>query len=163
MTFADAVTAIKKDHPSFEVKSYLENWWFRLLWRIGWRMGATTVYTTVFMAPHLLGTSSGAEVLRHEKVHIDDCVKQPFWFFFSYFFLPPIGPGMRAYWEWRGYQEDLKESCERLCRVDPWVVEWVVGQFTGPNYLWMYPFKKKMTKKCADFSNAYLKTFLASP
>jgi hypothetical protein len=155
-SYTEVVEAIKATHPTFQVRSYLDHWFFRFLWRCGWRMGATTVYTTVYMDPALIGSLSGASILRHERVHIDDMVRHPIWFIVSYFLLPPIGPGMRAYWEWRGYQEDLKESIERLGRINPYMIDWVVQQFTGSSYLWMYPFRRRMEQRCQDFCRTYL-------
>lgn len=156
----EVITAeILKDHPTFVVKPYPANWFFGFLWKLGWRMGATTIGTTVFMHPDYVKTQLGADILRHERVHIDDQAKNPFWFYFSYFVLPPFGPGMRAYWEWRGYQEDLKTSIERNGFVDSAVIEHVVDQFCNVSYLWMYPFRKKITKRCMEFSNTYLKAW----
>jgi hypothetical protein len=157
VSYNDALAAIVAKYPTFQVKPYTANWFFGWLWGLGWRMGATTLGKTVFMHPRYIGTPTGAEILRHERVHLDDQAAHPFWFFFSYLLLPPIGPGMRAFWEWRGYKEDLKESCERLRRVDPWVINHVANQFCGPNYLWMFPFRKTVEKWCVDFSEQYLK------
>lgn len=87
-------------------------------------------------------------LLRHELIHMKQMERYGrFLFLFLYFCFPfPIGLAYyRAKFEKEGYEETLRARYEywgselitsRECK------DWIVSQFTGGVYLWMWPFKK---------------------
>ena len=100
----------------------------------------------IYMPPAQRNTAVGYEILRHEAVHMRQFKK--FWLLqtISYGILP-IGPSFRAYWEYQGYCESMKVRSELGWSVDDAYIDWLVSQFTGPAYLFMWPFKASLTKK----------------
>ncbi len=91
-------------------------------------------------------------LLRHELVHVKQMAKYSVpLFFFLYIFVPfPIGLGyFRAKFEKEGYAETLKARYEYYGESDIKSAEcreWIVKQFTGSAYGWMWPFKKSINK-----------------
>ena len=87
------------------------------------------------------------EILSHESVHVRQYQRYGFgnaWIGifpvgFAYLFLPfPIGLAYcRARLEWEAYAESLRlnRSLDK---------DFLVSQFTGPGYLWMWPFKSQV-------------------
>lgn len=123
---------------------------------------AIAVWNTVFMKPEIIGTDRGAQTLKHEVVHLRDQHKWLLLFPLSYYLILPVGPSIKAVWEWRGYKEDLKgcrEEFKHLEFTDPvyytyitdYYCQWVSSQFVAPLYLWMWPFQKSMYKKCQEY------------
>jgi len=103
----------------------------------------TVLITRVYMPRRLIGTEDGYEVLRHEAVHIRDCLATGVLpFVLSYVFLLPSVLTFRAFWEYRGYRETMKVELERNGTISDETLEWIVRRFTGPDYLWMFPFPK---------------------
>jgi hypothetical protein len=100
----------------------------------------------VYMPPGQRNTLQGYEILRHEAVHMRQFRKWWLLQTISYGILP-IGPAFRAYWEYQGYCESMKTRIELGWSVDDTYIDWVVSQFTGPAYLFMWPFKASLTKK----------------
>jgi hypothetical protein len=109
----------------------------------------TTIGMTVYY-PSSWGEATLYEVLKHERIHMRDSKKWKALYYLTYTLFPlPFILSGRAYWEFRGYCETLKVFWERQgSRVDAagapvlWYkdVDWVIGQFTGPGYLFMFPF-----------------------
>jgi hypothetical protein len=97
--------------------------------------------TTVYMPRWMIGTDNGADILRHEAVHMRDSKKYHAFYLLSYIMLP-IGPSGRAFWEYRGYCESMKAYYERHKEIPDWLIEFYVSQFTTSSYLWMFPFPK---------------------
>lgn len=123
-----------------------------------WNKRFFTSYTTVigckvYMPATFIGSDIGALILRHEEKHMSDISKYHVWFVFSYLFLLPIGPSFRAYWEFRGYKESIRAIYETYGEVPDKYLEHISKNFTGSNYLWMWPFKKhtmKILRKIRD-------------
>lgn len=152
----EQISEIKKEFPRFRIRSYLDNPFFGLLWKLGWRMGATTIWNTVYMDPVDIGKPSGTEILVHEIVHVRDQHRWGPLFFLTYFILP-VGPSLKAFWEWRAYKESLRR----------WWEEWHLSKnyetyadrfcadlaedFCNSDYAWMWPFRSFMKKKSLDF------------
>ena len=57
----------------------------------------------------------------------------------SYLLLLPIGPGLRAVWEWRGYRMTLLAEMERRGAISGYTQQNVVDWLCGPLYLWCCP------------------------
>lgn len=110
-------------------------------------MSAIALGRTIWMAPGIMGTEVGAQVLRHEAVHVRDEERWGLLFFLSYFLLP-IGPSFRALWEAGAYRETLRYIATRYPWQREWVVEWVTSRFTGPSYGFMFPFPALVQRWC---------------
>jgi hypothetical protein len=104
-----------------------------------------TLGQTIYMPRWMVGKDFAVEVLRHEAVHIRDSKKWGLLYYISYCILP-IGPSFRAYWEFRGYSESIKVEFEQKGFVSSQSMEFFAKQFTGPNYLFMFPFPKTIRK-----------------
>ncbi len=90
------------------------------------------------------------ETLRHEAVHLRDARR--FWGFFhlSYVLLLPAGLTMRAWWEWRAYTESLRVQAELDAAIDDETLRWIEACFTGPDYLYMWPFPRFIRRQLQD-------------
>jgi hypothetical protein len=103
----------------------------------------TVIITRVYMPGGLIGTRAAYGTLRHERVHMRDCVRSgvvPF--VVSYLFLLPAVLTLRAVWEMRGYAESMRVERERRGAVSDETVAHVARQLTGSSYLWMFPFPR---------------------
>lgn len=106
-----------------------------------------TLGRTIWMAPAILGSDFGAQVLRHEAVHVRDQARWGPLFFITYFLLP-IGPSFRALWEARAYRETLRFIATQSPWQRDWAVEWVTSVFTGASYGFMFPFPWVVRRWC---------------
>lgn len=86
--------------------------------------------------------------LRHEAVHLRQFRRYGFVLMAALYLLPffPLGLAWgRARLEWEGYAETIRATCEvhglEAAR-DPRLHAYVVRQFTGPAYGWMWPFPR---------------------
>lgn len=112
----------------------------------------TTVFGKVYMPRDLIGTEIGADVLRHERVHLRQAAKWGILFYLSYILLPlPAVFTFRAYWEYIAYCESLRCESERYGVVYSESLHYFVDLFVGPAYLWMCPFRGFVEKKFLDF------------
>lgn len=98
----------------------------------------------VYMPEDLLGTDAGYRVLFHERQHIRDFSP---WFALSYLLLLPLGPSVRAYWEFRGYREAMRVWLQDFGQIPDDLLDFISWQFTGSNYGWMWPFKKDIRRR----------------
>jgi len=64
----------------------------------------------------------------------------------SYVFLLPIGVTIRQLWEKRGYRESMKTYYEMHGRIPDSYLDHIAIQFTGPSYLYMWPFPNSMKR-----------------
>jgi hypothetical protein len=149
--YYDLVHAIKEEFPDFEVIPKLNS---KLMWACYYfglmrfwnpyfmERYITTAFGKVYMPAELIGTEIGADVLRHELVHLRDAKRWGILFYSSYLLFPlPAIFTMRAYWEYRGYCESLRCEYERYGVVYSESLNYYVSLFTGPAYLWMCPFQ----------------------
>ncbi len=79
-------------------------------------------------------------LLRHEAVHLHDMRRFPGVFQLSYALLLPAVVTLRAYWELRAYDESVRAVVELDGHVEDAYLEHIVSRFTGPDYLFMFPF-----------------------
>lgn len=80
--------------------------------------------------------------LRHEFVHLMDAKRFPLWFEFSYLFCLPFVWTMRAFWELRGYTQDMLVEYELTGDVSEQTCTWIVEHFVRSDYGWMLPFPR---------------------
>lgn len=159
--YYDFVDEIKREFPKFEViekqNSKLMKFVYVVTLMRFWNpafMNAyiTTMFGKVYMPRNLIGTLTGYEVLRHERVHLRDAARFPVLFELSYIFFPlPIVFTMRAYWEYRAYCESLLVESEMFDCVYKESIDFYVDQFTGKYYLWMCPFESLIRKAFMKF------------
>ncbi len=85
-------------------------------------------------------------LLRHEAVHLRDARRFPVLFELSYVLALPVGITARAWWEWRGYTETLRVWAEVKGEIPDWLIEQIIERFTGPDYLYMWPFPRQLRR-----------------
>lgn len=93
-----------------------------------------------------------AEIIRHERVHLQQmkrCGLGCFWlglivFSILYVFILPCVFTLHGFWfEREAYQESIRARKEYGLHFDK---EWIVSQFVGPYYFWMFPFRSIVEK-----------------
>jgi hypothetical protein len=157
------VQLLKQKFPKFKVMKYsdskLWNWLHQNFFK--WAVATTRGYT-VYFRDDFFENDRGVEVLKHEAAHMLDYSKWGILYELSYLLLLPAVFTMRAYWEWHGYKETLRSVHDEYAffkTSDPkyydyimdFNCQWVANTFAGSGYLWMFPFKNYMYKKCQDF------------
>lgn len=85
-------------------------------------------------------------LLRHEAVHLRDMRRFPILFQLSYALLLPAVLTLRAVWELRAYDETVRATVELDGALSEEQLEYIVGCFTGPDYLFMFPFPKPLRR-----------------
>lgn len=90
--------------------------------------------------------------LRHERVHLRQRRRHGLaGMALLYLFVPlPVGLAWcRARMEWEAYEETMRATAElrgvKTLR-DPTFREHLIELFVGPDYLWMWPFRKQVTR-----------------
>ncbi len=128
---------------------------------------ATTIGKTIYM-PNLWWDTANEQqrliLLRHELVHIKQMQQYstPL-FLLLYLFVPlPLGCAyFRAKFEKDAYRETMQARYEYWgedsitsteCR------EWIISQFTGKMYGWMWPFKQSMERWYKNTSQGIIKS-----
>jgi hypothetical protein len=110
----------------------------------------TTIGHTVYVADNW---DSGRDlsksvILRHEAVHMRQLRRMGWlWFVYSYLFCPlPVGFCYgRTKLEREAYEETIRAAAEYYGLryiLDPKFKALTVSYFTGPDYLWMWPFRE---------------------
>jgi hypothetical protein len=97
-----------------------------------------------------LDDTTKAIVLRHELVHLrQEKAFGRIGYAVTYlFFVFPVGLAYgRALIEWQAYSETIRATLELKGKdavANPALRKQIVSQFTGPSYLWMWPFKNQI-------------------
>lgn len=150
----DALRArLSAELPGFELRFKDESGLQRLIALLVRPFNATylTEYTTVlfgrvyvpnraFLAD--MSRESLFALLCHEAVHLRDARRFPVFFQLSYLLLPPLGPGFRALWEWRGYSETLRVELALWGEIPDAMLDRIADRFAGPDYLFMWPARR---------------------
>lgn len=158
--YTNVFNTCRNEFPKFNVKSFETSWFFRLMKKTIWRgAAAITFWNTIYIEDVFVGTERGAQLLSHEVVHVRDQHRWLILFPLSYFLLLPVGPSLKAVWEWRAYKEDLRwvhehpgqwdETYQKY--IEDFHCQWVASMFSSPMYFWMWPFKSEMYNKCKKF------------
>ena len=152
------------EFPKLHVRPFSDGWVWRVLKKLGWGMGGITLYNVIYLQDGEVGTDRGAMYLKHEIVHVRQQHKLWAFFFIAYELLP-VGPSLKAVFEWEAYKEDLRairEEYRSFQHTNPayyehitdFYCQWVASQFVSPMYLWMWPFRAAMYAK----AQAYVKS-----
>lgn len=130
----------------------------KLMKLIGWLLSPinkhfnTSYITTIGTTIYAPGGLISEEVLMHELKHVDDFRRYHVWFIISYLLLFPLGPGFRAFWEWRAYKISLYYALQGLNKVErDLTIEYVISQFTTSLYGWMWPFPNHLRRVINEF------------
>lgn len=162
--YYDLVNEITREFPGFAVIPKHDS---KLMWicyyvalmplwnRFFMTRYITTVFGKVYMPGELIGSDVGADILRHERVHLRDAKRWGILFYLSYLFFPlPFIFTMRAYWEYRGYCETLRAERDRYGVVYSESLNFYVSLFVNSSYLWMCPFPNYIRNKFIQFCAA---------
>ena len=148
----------RKEFPKLRVLSFEDSKILSYLSKHGWGMAGVTLYNTIYLRKDYLGTDRGIEIMKHEMAHVRDVHKWNILYLISYFLILPTVLSMRAFWEWRGYREDLKSVREQYEFAEPsyrdyiydYYAQWVTSQFTSASYFYMLPFRGIVYKWCQN-------------
>ena len=118
----------------------------------------TTVGTTVYVTDSWATSSEESKkmLLRHERVHMRQAkrlTRPLFSFLYLFVFLPGGLAWFRAKFEREAYEETFRAAFEYFGREHVFSREFrdhVAKNFTGPAYLWMWPFPKTIDKWMLD-------------
>lgn len=144
----------KQDHPwSQRIDKLLRGL------TLGGQSAYVSTYTTVLGRTIYLPTSwdtrsdeSRYITLRHEAVHLRQFRRYGVLGMTLIYGLPvlPVGMAMgRAWIEWRAYQETLRAYADVYgprAAADPTLHAYILLQFTGPAYLFMWPFPRMLQR-----------------
>ncbi len=158
------IAEIKSEFPNFTVipkaDSLLMKWinLFMLLISFGKNQFMddyiTTIGTTVYSNNGWDGMKleTRATVLRHERIHMRQ-QKRYTWPLFAFLYLFPFFPVCFAYFrarmELEAYAETVRADLDYYGTNVIWsdkYKSWLVSQFTGPGYCWMFIFPKTVEK-----------------
>lgn len=161
---------IKAEFPDFRIVNKAGSYLMRvintllLIVTLGRQSRFMTAYHTIFgntlyVAPSwsTMTARDRMVLLRHERIHLRQRQR---WgsFGMAFLYLVPIFPvGLaygRAKLEWEAYQETLLATMElhgldAACSAK--LRECIVSRFTGPDYAWMWPFRKSVESWYAEY------------
>jgi hypothetical protein len=121
---------------------------FARLWFQKTSFVGITLFGRIYIDEDYWDSDTGARVLRHEIVHFKDQKKWKLIFYVSYWLLP-VGPSFKAYWEWRALQESIIDIEERSRSFLPLhrknlmdsTAKWAKQCLYGKSYAFAWPFK----------------------
>ncbi len=151
------------EHPKFKLAWKQES---GLMKAINWLLGAgkkdspfmahyaTTVGKTIYMPKAWWHSARDTEkhiLLRHEFVHIRQTERlSTMLFLLLYLLILPVGFAyFRTRFEKEAYAETLRARYEyygKKALADQTYRDWLISQFTGSQYGWMWPFPRLMRK-----------------
>lgn len=155
-TYNELVAEIRAEFPEFTIRPKAESRFMRVLGAIFSVLSGSAFmreYTTTL--GYAVLTPEGWDgwdeprriiVLRHERVHMRQARRYGrLWFSIAYLLFPlPFGLAYaRARFEWEAYRESLRARVD-LYGPESLTVEYrefIISQFVGPAYLWMWPFR----------------------
>lgn len=155
ITFDQIIKELQAEFPSFKLVKKHESKFMAFLftvmlmkyWCPEYMTRFTTVFRcTVYMPEQFIGTDAGADILRHERVHMRDSRGWRILYYGPMYCILPIGPSGRAYWEFRGYKESMRAYYERWGIIPNSAIDFWCSNFTGSNYLYMMPFESVVRK-----------------
>lgn len=131
-----------------------------------------TLYTTVMFGKVYFPSRAHVDewgahrtymILRHEFVHLMDAKRFPLLFELSYLLLLPTVFTLRAWWEYRGYVQNLIVEYESTGAISPTTIEFIIARFVGPDYGWMFPFARLLQRSFARTCEAIERGELRGP
>lgn len=158
-----------KEFPKFKVVPKSESWMMKAInaFLLAVSFGqmknfmtgyATTIGTTVYVTPGwpTKPDADKAILLRHERVHMRQAKRYTRVLFSLLYLIPffPVGLAyFRARFELEAYEETIRATFETYGRQAVFAKEFrdkIARQFTGPGYLFMWPFPKTIDKWILD-------------
>lgn len=149
------IAALEAELPGFALAYKDESRLQRLIAALVWPFNRRYLsdYTTVMLGRVWLPSRAHFEaahpeglyrLLCHEAVHLHDARHWPILFELSYLLLLPAGLSLRALWEWRAYQESIRVEVWREGQLSAHSARRIAEAFTGPEYLFMWPFPRSV-------------------
>lgn len=166
---AELCTEIKSEFPDFGLVPKSESGFMKAInaFLLAATFGQLNRFMTSYITTigHTVYTPSGWDqmeevskvvVLRHERVHMRQ-QRRYGRLLFSFLYLLPFFPLFLAYWrrkfEMEAYEESMRAEVElrgTAVVFSSQYRDWMVSQFVGPQYGWMWPFKGAVTRWCMD-------------
>ncbi len=165
MTANDFIAEMRGEFPRFRIVSKRDSRLSRVIdvaLRIvtfgGQRVFMTRYHTVIgdtLYVPDLWQRTSDVDkiiLLRHERVHLRQRRRLTFLGMAFIYLVPWLPLGLaygRARLEWEAYTETLRATAELKgieAARDPVLREHIVARFTGPDYGWMWPFERSVTR-----------------
>ena len=158
------IAETSRQYKNFNIKLKSEVWWMRALGTFlkivtfGSQKTFMTSYITTI--GHTIYVPDGwddwdednrIEVLRHERVHMDQADRYTLPLFALLYIFTPL-PLFLAYFRAKFEREAYKESLAAIYemrpeRLDmPGLRDWYISQFTSGAYGWMWPFRKTISR-----------------
>jgi len=114
----------------------------------------TTIGYTLYVTPDWDERSDATryETLRHERIHLRQFRRFTFPGMVLLYLLLPLPLGLayfRARFEWAAYAESIRAAHEvhgREYVAEGFYREYIIRQFTGPSYGWMWPFRRQLDR-----------------
>jgi hypothetical protein len=169
MTLAELEAEIRAEFPKFKVVPKSESGLmeainaFLLIVSFGQAKSfmtgyATTIGTTVYVTPTWPARPDAdkAILLRHERVHMRQAKRYTRLLFSLLYLLPFLPVGLawfRARFELEAYEETIRATYETYGRQAVFAKEFrdrIARQFTGPGYMFMWPFPKTVDRWILD-------------
>lgn len=169
MTLAELEAEIRSEFPKFKVVPKSESTLmkainaFLLIVSFGQAKAfmtgyATTLGTTVYVTASWPGRSDPDKMilLRHERVHMRQAARLTRILFSILYLVPffPVGLAyFRARFEMEAYEETIRATYEHYGRQAVFAKEFrdrIARQFTGPGYMFMWPFPKTVDRWILD-------------
>lgn len=157
--------SILTEFPSFKIVNKSDSWLMRVVNVILkiLTLGAqstfmsgytTTIGNTVYVSSNWISytTSQRLIILRHERVHMRQRKKYTmplFTLLYLFAYLPGGLAYFRMKFEKEAYEETMNAMCDllisgpQLLQTKEYKAQ-MVAHFTGPEYFWMWPFKKSI-------------------
>jgi len=111
----------------------------------------TTIGNTVYTPDHWAAWPeySQVRILKHEKIHMQQSKKYGrilYSFLYLFFPLPFLLCYFRAKFEKEAYAETIRVAYEQFGdkALNEAFKQFIIKQFTGPSYLWMWPFPQSL-------------------
>jgi len=168
LLYEDELVSIQSRFPGFRLRSKSSSYLCKIIAAVLYlltlgRSRFMEDYHTVVGKTLYYGGSWGRlphfarwRILRHERVHLEQALRvgfgRCFWlgwvlWAISYVFLLPVVFTLRAYWEREAYRETIRCTKEYGFPVD---IDAIVAHFVGPQYFWMFPFRKTVKSWFSD-------------
>lgn len=148
----DLINQLKSEFSKFAIKFKENSKFQKLLGKLAYPFNkrymtdyVTTMAQTLWWPTEEMYENNPKAVcgtMLHERHHLWDRKKHPFWFNFSYLVILPLGWTMRAHWERRGYAASIMYYKAAGYEHD-YIRDAIETNFVGASYFWMWPAKKK--------------------
>lgn len=159
---------IKREFPKFKLVNKADSRFMKLIdlfllvitfgkMRNFMRTFTTTIGCTVYVPSgwDVRPPKSKMIILRHERIHMRQRARLGWWYSLSYLFLPlpAVWSYFRMRYEMEAYEESLRAVMEYYGAPSftPALRRTYIEHFTGPEYFWTWPWRKRIEDWYDDF------------